>query len=600
MKRQEEQEAQRNLEALREAQEKPFKYAVFAGGGAKGIMYSGAHEAISRAKIISGLEAVAGSSAGSITSVAIATGISIEKYHEFTSKTDFSKLLGKGFVVNKDGEPLLELIRETIRSNINDYLAGKTKEDISNLCKQRLKSIEGQEQIITSSKAADREIQLAELERQKQDLMDMLSDPKKVLSLQQRAAAADGTFSFRDLSLLRALDPEKFKHLIITAVRRDTGELAIFDTVNTPDVEIALACRASCSIPLVFKPVEIGGLEYVDGACVDNIPMQYFDRLNTSKKIHGRELVQDARDKGRILVLAFGAGMESEENIAIYSSREKIVNPSKLTKFLIDVVLKCLSKVKDIDYFKSNQQTYEYLRENAQNAIILGTEKIGVLSLNLSKEQQRYLVLKGKLQTSKFLVLNDIARNPDPYLDLKEFMLSVYQEAQPKNKIAAIRDSLSPSKALKNLKLLDLVEDERFPQKDKNPAKLSEILQEFIAFAATDRMSASTKTNTRTMKALIKLLNKNTTSDTVKWEFVRLLGINNKDKRLSGETSIVKFKFTEKDFKSYIKKAELKPVKEVTSAYIVQKALDPKRNMDRIGALVGGGPAKKVDVSLGK
>lgn len=41
------------------------------------------------------------------------------------------------------------------------------------------------------------------------------------------------------------IDPEKFKDLYITAVNKGTGELEIFNADNTPDIEIALACRAS-------------------------------------------------------------------------------------------------------------------------------------------------------------------------------------------------------------------------------------------------------------------------------------------------------------------------------------------------------------------
>ena len=67
---------QSSIEELIEAQNQPFKCAVFSGGGAKGNIYSGVHESLSDSGVLEGLEAVAGSSAGAITAAVIATGIS--------------------------------------------------------------------------------------------------------------------------------------------------------------------------------------------------------------------------------------------------------------------------------------------------------------------------------------------------------------------------------------------------------------------------------------------------------------------------------------------------------------------------------------------
>lgn len=45
-----------------------------------------------------------------------------------------------------------------------------------------------------------------------------------------------------------------------------------FSREKTPDVSIALAARASASIPIVFAPVEHNGAVLVDGGCTDNMP----------------------------------------------------------------------------------------------------------------------------------------------------------------------------------------------------------------------------------------------------------------------------------------------------------------------------------------
>ncbi len=53
--------------------------------------------------------------------------------------------------------------------------------------------------------------------------------------------------------------------LRIVAVDRGTGRRVVFGAPGAPKASVADAVTASCSIPWVFAPVEIGGREYVDG-----------------------------------------------------------------------------------------------------------------------------------------------------------------------------------------------------------------------------------------------------------------------------------------------------------------------------------------------
>jgi NTE family protein len=46
----------------------------------------------------------------------------------------------------------------------------------------------------------------------------------------------------------------------------------LFSKATTPDAQIALAARASASIPVVFTPVPYKNVLCVDGGCCDNIP----------------------------------------------------------------------------------------------------------------------------------------------------------------------------------------------------------------------------------------------------------------------------------------------------------------------------------------
>lgn len=53
--------------------------------------------------------------------------------------------------------------------------------------------------------------------------------------------------------------------LRVTAVDRGSGKRVVFGAPGAPEAGVAEAVLASCSVPWVFAPVEIGGREYVDG-----------------------------------------------------------------------------------------------------------------------------------------------------------------------------------------------------------------------------------------------------------------------------------------------------------------------------------------------
>jgi NTE family protein len=53
--------------------------------------------------------------------------------------------------------------------------------------------------------------------------------------------------------------------LRVTAVDRRNGRRVVFGSPGAPHVSVAEAVEASCTVPWLFAPVEIGGREYVDG-----------------------------------------------------------------------------------------------------------------------------------------------------------------------------------------------------------------------------------------------------------------------------------------------------------------------------------------------
>ncbi len=53
--------------------------------------------------------------------------------------------------------------------------------------------------------------------------------------------------------------------LRVTAVDRRSGRRVVFGSPRAPTASVADAVAASCAVPWLFEPVEIGGREYVDG-----------------------------------------------------------------------------------------------------------------------------------------------------------------------------------------------------------------------------------------------------------------------------------------------------------------------------------------------
>ncbi len=75
--------------------------------------------------------------------------------------------------------------------------------------------------------------------------------------------------------------------LKIIATNIETGELKLFDKINTPNTQIIDAICASISIPGIFKPYQIENEIYVDGLLCSNFPIEFA----TNKKILGINVI---------------------------------------------------------------------------------------------------------------------------------------------------------------------------------------------------------------------------------------------------------------------------------------------------------------------
>lgn len=548
-------------------------YLVFSGGGAMGAGYAGVLSALSKSKQIDSVRAIAGTSAGSICSALIATGIKPEKYQELTKKTNIGDLLGKS-LINNEATKLYELIRKTIHENIANYMdncnlevaCDKRIHEISEEKKTSLDQLQdlaiqinnisigenNEEQTLKILRINFEELnyKIHELDKQFQMIQSELNSDLEGIAILKSKCQGNGKITFRDLDLLRAIDPKSFKDLIITAVRQDNGDLTLFNANTTPDVEIAKACQASSAIPVKFKPVEIDGIKYVDGGYRDNIPTNHFNSNTDSGEFKD---ITDSRSTAYnrgTLIFAFAAEENGTTITAIYSGKAKIYNPNWIMRFLIDVLLKFIARVGgNFKYTDTKKQTLSNLRDNALSTVPLPTN-VSLLDFNKATQRSDYLMLKSQLQTQRHLNNHGIGEFSN-MVELKELFLRVYED------LKFHKTSWKTSVKIKDeTKVDDLLMFAK--SKESENCTCEEICKKFILATCFNKKRNFFDINTEALKILIEKLNSPACPDEVKQQFMTTLNIQDNDMRFNSEKSfeknIVDFKFAKEDFEILIER----------------------------------------------
>lgn len=122
--------------------------------------------------------------------------------------------------------------------------------------------------------------------------------------------------------------------LRVTAVDRATGKRVIFGAPGAPKASVSQAVRASCSVPWIFAPVEIGGREYVDGGVwsmsnLDAAPAgrqaEVLALLPTFGRGAGRSAASVLRAAGQ------AAGLAELQILRARGARTRIIAPDSAT-----------------------------------------------------------------------------------------------------------------------------------------------------------------------------------------------------------------------------------------------------------------------------
>jgi len=200
------------------AAERHIDTLVLEGGGVKGIAYGGSACALEVAGVLENITTFRGTSAGAIAAVLLASGMGCEAMHAALWSVRFDELVDSGGILAN---------LERLRSNYGLH-----------------------------------------------DGVHIQTHVERLLASQLGNYSSNITF--------RELRQRTNKTLEITATSLTTSRLKYFDADQTPDVPVALAVRASSTIPLIFTPTIIDGEMFVDGGLLRNMPIQHSSSSTTS------------------------------------------------------------------------------------------------------------------------------------------------------------------------------------------------------------------------------------------------------------------------------------------------------------------------------
>lgn len=244
-----------------------YRNLVFKGGGVRGIAYIGALQCLYERGTISGIERVAGTSAGAISALGVCLHPSdFSHFKALADSLDYRRVPSEddAHTPSIPSKKVLAFIEKSRELAIFKNLQ----------CSIRLL----QEKGWYSSDYFYQWLRAIIAER-----FDVVKDP----------------YTFADFANAEShKDHQPFLDLYITGTDVTNRTPRLFSLETTPDMEVALAVRISMSIPLYFEAIQYqypgtdGPQFYVDGGIMWNYPVNLFD-----DRKYVRKLVDGANDE---------------------------------------------------------------------------------------------------------------------------------------------------------------------------------------------------------------------------------------------------------------------------------------------------------------
>lgn len=223
-----------------------IKEINFSGGGAKGAVYPNVMAILERFGQMQDVVRLSGTSAGGITATLLATGIDAEGYQAFADAVPMDTLKANitGFADRYTGITIPDHGR-TGTENSGQQAVNLIDEKLSTMVKVALQDVVLDLDTLNTGREADlfTPEEVNRLEQLQQ--VDVATHPRDATML-----------TFKDLKLLRKLDPTIYKELQLTGYNTKTNEGLLFNADTTPNLPIAYAVRVTMALPGLFKAVK--------------------------------------------------------------------------------------------------------------------------------------------------------------------------------------------------------------------------------------------------------------------------------------------------------------------------------------------------------
>ncbi len=319
-----------------------YKNLVFEGGGVKGVAYVGAMEVLEKHKVLTGIQRVGGTSAGSIQAMLLALGYNVAEIRQILWEMDFESFRDDSWGIFRN------LLR--VRNRYGWYKGDAAFKWI----RQRVDKQTG--------------------------------NPNVTFQELQALAKQNG-----------------WPSLYVVGTDLSKGMVQIYSHEETPDTSVAEAVRISMSIPLFFASMKWQNQVMVDGGVLQNYPVRLFDRARYIDQ-HGKDTddyqalnKSMQRTGGDRLVFnqeTLGFRLDSAAQIKDFRRGEVPgMNPIRNVKDYMENLVKTLLDFQDRQYINS---------DDWERTIHIDTLGVRSIDFSLSEKKKKELVQSGITGTTKF------------------------------------------------------------------------------------------------------------------------------------------------------------------------------------------------------
>ncbi len=270
----------------------PIENLVFEGGGAKGVVYVGAIQALEDNHVLGEVKRVGGSSAGSITAMLLAVGYTSDEIkYILTEVLDMKSLMDQRCqwdpkVKGPKGIPvgistIINVFKhkgafkgDKFREVMKELLADKLKNRIEAYLKEKYADLFEEERAFSKKNNFDevmtqRRIDVFLKEKYEQYLDQHEIDELGAVTFGQLKKIND---EFKDYPKIKGFD------LYVTGTRLTDGSLKVFSHETDANMPVFEGVAISSCFPGGFEPVYYKGHYYCDGGVADNAPLKMFDK----------------------------------------------------------------------------------------------------------------------------------------------------------------------------------------------------------------------------------------------------------------------------------------------------------------------------------